>query len=284
MSLIWPNPDWAARLRSTPVLISEVTALASRVSSPMVEAIWLVAARVSWASFFTSAATTAKLRPASPARAASMVAFKASMLVLRAIVSIVEETVCTWFIARGEAGHPLAQLDDQVGQSLEALRWCPRSPRGPASSLALACSQSSRASSVESRHARLVGEQPGGHFLERVEHLQMLADPLGDPFDIAGDVAAFDRQRAAIARHGADCVFSDFFDAERRHYRTIPICEFEPAYRPITKAKLTTRLLVAGVDIGEFEIAPAAAADEQGHDRCPWRRPILRCPGPSGTR
>ena len=47
VSLIVPKPDWAARLRSTPVLISVVTAPASRVSSPMVEAIWLVAARVS---------------------------------------------------------------------------------------------------------------------------------------------------------------------------------------------------------------------------------------------
>ena len=45
----------------------------------------------------------------------------ASMLVLRAIVSIVEETVWTWFIAAGEAGHPLAQLDHQLGQALEAL-------------------------------------------------------------------------------------------------------------------------------------------------------------------
>ena len=76
VSLIVPKPDCAARLRSTPVLISVVTAPASRVSSPIVEAIWLVAARVSCASFFTSAATTAKLRPASPARAASMVAFR----------------------------------------------------------------------------------------------------------------------------------------------------------------------------------------------------------------
>ena len=58
VSLMVPNPDWAARLRSTPVLISVVTAPASRVSSPIVEAIWLVAARVSCASFFTSAATT----------------------------------------------------------------------------------------------------------------------------------------------------------------------------------------------------------------------------------
>jgi hypothetical protein len=84
------------------------------------EAIWLVAARVSWASFFTSAATTAKLRPASPARAASMVALSASMLVLRAIASMVEETLCTWFIAEREAGHAVAQLDDQFGQALEA--------------------------------------------------------------------------------------------------------------------------------------------------------------------
>ena len=99
VSLIMPKPHWAARLCSTPVLISVVTAPASRVSSPIVEAIWLVAARVSWASFFTSAATTAKLRPASPARAASIVALSASMLVLRAIVSIVEETFCTWSIA-----------------------------------------------------------------------------------------------------------------------------------------------------------------------------------------
>ena len=55
----------------------------------------------------------------------------------------------------------------------------------------------------------------------------MLADPLGDPFDIAGDVAAFDRQRAAVARHGANGVFGDFFNAERGHLTHIPICEFD---------------------------------------------------------
>ena len=222
VSLIWPNPAWAARLRSTPVLISEVTAPASRVSSPMVEAIWLVAERVSWASFFTSAATTAKLRPASPARAASMVAFRASMLVLRAIVSMVEETVCTWFIA---AAKPAIRSPSWTTSSVSPLKpaMVPSIASRPASSLALACSDSSRASSVESRHPRLVGQQSGGHFLEPVEHLQMFADPLGDPLDIAGDVAALDRQRAAVARHGADRIFGDFFDAERRHYRTSPM-------------------------------------------------------------
>ena len=58
----------------------------------IVPAISPVAPRVSWASFFTSAATTAKERPASPARAASIVALRASMLVLLAIVSMLEET------------------------------------------------------------------------------------------------------------------------------------------------------------------------------------------------
>ena len=82
VSVTVAKPLWAARLRATPVSISEVTASASRVSDAIVPAISLVALRVSWASFFTSAATTAKERPASPARAASMVAFKASMLVL----------------------------------------------------------------------------------------------------------------------------------------------------------------------------------------------------------
>jgi hypothetical protein len=47
VSLIWSIPAWAERLRSTPVLISVVKALASRVSSPRVEAIWLVARVVS---------------------------------------------------------------------------------------------------------------------------------------------------------------------------------------------------------------------------------------------
>ena len=35
--------------------------------------------------------------------------------------------------------------------------------------------------------------------------------------DITGDVAAFHRQRSAIARHGADSVFGDFLDPLRGH-------------------------------------------------------------------
>ena len=138
------------------------------------------------------------------------------MLVLRAMVSMVEETVWTWFIAEAK---PAMRSPSWTTRSVRPLKpaMVPSIASRPASSLALACSDSSRASSVESRDPRLVGEQPGGHFLEPVEHLQMLADALGDACDVAGDVAAFDRQRSAIARHRADRVFGDFLDAQRGH-------------------------------------------------------------------
>ena len=216
VSLIVPKPDWAARLRSTPVLISVVTAPASRVSSPIVEAIWLVAARVSCASFFTSAATTAKLRPASPARAASMVALSASMLVLRAIVSMVEETVCTWFIAEAK---PAMRSPSWTTSSVRPLKpsIVPSIASRPASSLALACSDKQPRFVGGIGDARLVAQQPGGHFLELVEHLQMLADALADALHVAGDVAAFHRQRPAIARDRADRIFRDFLNPLRGH-------------------------------------------------------------------
>nr|WP_304441382.1 hypothetical protein [Kineosporia sp. R_H_3] len=53
-----------------------------------------VARPVSWASSLTSFATTAKPLPASPARAASMVAMRASRLVCSAIEVIVR-TICS---------------------------------------------------------------------------------------------------------------------------------------------------------------------------------------------
>ena len=139
----------------------------------MVEAIWLVAARVSWASFFTSAATTAKLRPASPARAASIVALRASMLVLRAMVSMVERDVLDLAHRLGEAGHPLAQLDDQVGQAVEDRdRVLDRGAARVELGLGLLGEQPRLVGRI--RDPRLVGEQPGGDLLERVEHLQMV--------------------------------------------------------------------------------------------------------------
>ncbi len=45
----------------------------------------------------------------------------------------------------------------------------------------------------------------------------MLADALGDALDVAGDVAALHRQRAAIARDRADRIFGDFLDPLRGH-------------------------------------------------------------------
>ena len=50
----------------------------------------------------------------------------------------------------------------------------------------------------------------------------MLADPLGDALDLAGDVAAFDRQRAAVSGDRADRIFGNFFDAERGHCTQFP--------------------------------------------------------------
>ena len=78
-----------------------------------------------------------------------MVAFNASMLVLRAIVSMVEETVCTWFIA---AANPAMRSPSWTTSSVRPLKpsIVPSMAARPASSLALACSDSNRASSVES--------------------------------------------------------------------------------------------------------------------------------------
>ena len=216
VSLIWPKPDWAARLRSTPVLISVVTAPASRVSSPMVEAIWLVAARVSWASFFTSAATTAKLRPASPARAASMVAFKRQHVGLAGDRLDGRGDGLDLVHRRGEAGHALAQLDDQLGQALEAVdRAFDGFAAGVELGLGLLGQQPRLVGGIG--HARLVAEQPRGHVLEAVEHPQMLADAVGNAVDVAGDIAALHRQRPAIARDRADRVLGDFLDPLRGH-------------------------------------------------------------------
>ena len=113
---------------------------------------------------------------------------------------------------RSEAGHALAQLDDQLGQALEAGDGAfDRAAAGVELGLGLLGQQPRFVGRIAD--PRLVGEQPRGHFLEPVEHFQMLGDPVGDLFDIAGDVAALDRQRAAIARHRANGVFGNLFDA-----------------------------------------------------------------------
>jgi hypothetical protein len=75
--------------RSIVPLISLIALTDSCVADWMPEICWLispVAFAVCSASAFTSEATTAKPRPASPARAASMVAFSASRFVWPAMV------------------------------------------------------------------------------------------------------------------------------------------------------------------------------------------------------
>ena len=46
-----------------------------------------------------------------------------------------------------------------------------------------------------------------------------VGDAGGDALDVTGDVAAFHRQRAAVARHCANGVFSDLLDPLRSHRR-----------------------------------------------------------------
>ncbi len=89
MSLIWPMIE----------LMRSMAPTASRVSPWMASIFWemsSVALAVSLASSFTSLATTAKPLPASPARAASMVALRASKLVCWAIEVM---TLITWPIS-----------------------------------------------------------------------------------------------------------------------------------------------------------------------------------------
>ncbi len=74
MSLTWPMIERIFSIASTAPVVSSCTAAICWEISSVALAVWL-------ARFLTSWATTAKPLPASPARAASMVAFSASRLV-----------------------------------------------------------------------------------------------------------------------------------------------------------------------------------------------------------
>ena len=83
---------------------------ASPANAPIERSIVCVAAAVSCASFLTSPATTAKPRPASPARAASIVALSASRLVWLAIPLITCVT-CTSISTNRVQSHFAAKAD-----------------------------------------------------------------------------------------------------------------------------------------------------------------------------
>ena len=97
-------------------LISLIAVTKSCVAPWMPEICWLispVAFAVCSASAFTSDATTAKPRPASPARAASMVALSASRLVWPAMVLISSTT----------SPMRLAAFDNSLTRSLVVRAW-----------------------------------------------------------------------------------------------------------------------------------------------------------------
>ena len=116
----------------------------------------------------------------------------------------------------GEAGHAVAELDDEIGEAREdGDRVLDRG----AALIELAAR-------LLGEHARLVGgigdlglvgEEAGGDLLEQIQHLEVRGDALVDAGDIAGDVAAFDRQRPAIARHQVDRLAVRPLARSRRH-------------------------------------------------------------------
>src|SRR5436190_17448670 len=95
MPLICCAPSPALLARSEASLLSPIRLPIWPSRSRMVSKICCVAWRVPSARLFTSLATTAKPRPAVPARAASIVALSASRLVCFAIASIEPETFAT---------------------------------------------------------------------------------------------------------------------------------------------------------------------------------------------
>ena len=99
VSSIAPTEFLACVLAAAPLWIFSMTCSASPPSISTVRLISSVALRVSLASAFTSLATTAKVRPCSPARMASMVALSARILVVSAIWSISWLDRRTWSIA-----------------------------------------------------------------------------------------------------------------------------------------------------------------------------------------
>src|SRR5207302_9951319 len=111
---------------------------------------------------------------------------------------------------------PLTELDDELGQPLKTVN---RAFDSLAAGLELRLRLFGQKPCFVGRiaNAGLVAHQPRGDFLELIEDLHMLADALSNAFHVAGAVAAFHRQRTAIARDCADRIFRDLLDSVRGH-------------------------------------------------------------------
>ncbi len=133
---------WVSLISSTARVISpraEVTSATCAWIAPTWASTSAVARAVSLASSLTSWATTAKPRPASPARAASMVAFSASRLVWEAMPEIRATTFeiaaddadspATWTLADAASAAPcwattVAELTLRSTSSIEEVSAC----------------------------------------------------------------------------------------------------------------------------------------------------------------
>ncbi|GJE61891.1 hypothetical protein MPOCJGCO_4017 [Methylobacterium trifolii] len=145
----------------TPVMpvMAETEASVEAVISETLAAISSVARAVWPARFLTSEATTAKLRPASPARAASMVAFNASRLVWPAM-SEMRPTIWPMLPAaearrRTSPAMPSASRSAEAARSAEAVTWVPISrTEAESSSVAAATVSAESAASAEAEATR----------------------------------------------------------------------------------------------------------------------------------
>ncbi len=170
---------------------SRVRALAP--SSASVVSISDVAALVSLARDFTSPATTAKPRPASPARAASMVALRARRLVCLAIAEIRSATLPTRLSAASRRARMLgdgAHRLQQAGDRRQGLLQC----RAGALDLVMRARCRRFGASSELGDLRAAGLHLGSRRAQSGEQLSLRFDAGADVVDFPRDIGNTDAQ------------------------------------------------------------------------------------------